>query len=426
MLQIDSNSLVQRIPEKDFKNLKFIFEKIKSENGEVYLIGGSVRDLILNHSPKEYDLTTSLKPQDIQRIFKRVVETGIKHGTVTILIESSSYEITTYRKDIDYVDGRRPESVEFGTNLSEDLSRRDFTMNGIALDILNFKMVDEHFGIQDIEKKLIRTILDPIKRFSEDGLRPIRAIRFQSSLGFKIEEKTYSAIEKTKSIIEKISKERFHDELIKILESPSPRIGIEDLMNFNIFELFCKINYKKKFQLLENLNHLEKNPISLRLSYLIYEILGLNESEAEFFFKSIRFSTKNSKEAKFFYKILFPENNLLLEPRKLLFEYVKFLGNRKDFSLLKPILSIIKLKFPQNEHLVLEVELIEVLKQEKIALSLKDLKINGNTLVESFPQLDKTKYSLILNQLMDMVLENPESNEYEILLSEVKKIIEDN
>ena len=420
MLEINPKELINRIPEKNLKDLKYIFEKVVQQNQQIYLIGGSVRDLILNKTPNEYDLTTSLEPLEVKKIFKKVIDTGIKHGTVTVLINSTPYEITTFRKDIDYIDGRRPESVQFGATLSEDLNRRDFTMNGIALDILNFKLVDEHNGISDIQQKRIKTIGDPFKRFSEDGLRPIRAIRFQSTLNFQIEKSTFEAIDKTKSIIEKISKERFHDELIKILESNNPSLGIKELIANSIFELFSKNNYNINHYKLENLNFLIQNPVSLRLSYLIFEILGLKDEDSDEFFTRIRFSLKNQKESKFFYQIQNLSFDIFSEPRKFLSFYVKFIGNRNDFSFLEPICSLLKINFPDNNVNQFMDELGLILKNSEVALSLKDLNLDGNLLAQHFPTLEKKNYGLILNHLLEKVLKEPELNSFETLLKEVE------
>lgn len=144
----------------------------------------------MNKIPKEYDFTTNAEPKQVKKLFRTVIDTGIDHGTVTIVLDRINYEVTTYRIDKDYLDGRRPEHVEFGTTLQEDLKRRDFTMNALAYDLQTGQLVDEHFGLNDIENKLIRTIGNPIKRFSEDGLRPIRALRFASTLDFTIEFET--------------------------------------------------------------------------------------------------------------------------------------------------------------------------------------------------------------------------------------------
>ncbi|EMO61620.1 tRNA nucleotidyltransferase/poly(A) polymerase family protein [Leptospira borgpetersenii serovar Pomona str. 200901868] len=241
MTNVDPDELIKKIPENFREDIIRITQNIRKEGGECYLIGGSVRDLLLSKIPDEFDLTTSLLPDKILTLFKRTVPTGIKHGTVTVLIQDRSYEITTFRKDVDYIDGRRPEAVEFGVSLSEDLKRRDFTMNALALDLEAKRLIDEHSGLEDIQNKIIRTIGDPIERFTEDGLRPIRAIRFVSSLGFALESETAKAIIQCRNITAKISKERVHDELNKTLKSKNPAPSLKLFKEFRILELFTSL-----------------------------------------------------------------------------------------------------------------------------------------------------------------------------------------
>lgn len=149
-MPIDIHSLV---PQNYLNHLLQIDSALKGAGFECYLVGGSVRDLVMGKIPKEYDLTTNAEPKQVKRLFRTVIDTGIEHGTVTVVLDKINYEITTYRIDKDYTDGRRPDHVEFGTTLSEDLKRRDFTMNALAFDIKSGLLVDEHLGIRDIEQK---------------------------------------------------------------------------------------------------------------------------------------------------------------------------------------------------------------------------------------------------------------------------------
>lgn len=232
--------LIQLIPEKERKHIEFITRTLKEAGEECYLVGGSVRDLVMGIIPAEYDLTTSAHPEKVKKCFKKVIETGIQHGTVTVLLDRIGYEVTTFRTEQGYSDGRRPDQVTFGASLSEDLERRDFTMNALALDVLEGKIIDEHGGRDDIQAKIIRTIGDPISRFSEDGLRPIRGIRFASTLGFRLEVKTEQAFLPTRNITEKIAVERFQVELFKILKSPSPHVGMDYLLKYEYLPIFLK------------------------------------------------------------------------------------------------------------------------------------------------------------------------------------------
>lgn len=198
------------------------------ENGfEAYIIGGCVRDSLIGLPAKDYDITTSALPEETKRVFsdRHVIETGIKHGTVTIVVNKMPIEITTYRVDSEYSDNRRPDSVTFTKSLREDTARRDFTMNAVAVDE-NGDTVDHHGGIPDIERGLIRCVGDPDKRFGEDALRILRAVRFSSVLGFEIEEETEKAVFRNKALLKNISSERIASELVKLLCGKNARAVI--------------------------------------------------------------------------------------------------------------------------------------------------------------------------------------------------------
>ena len=190
------------------------------ENGgfECFAVGGCVRDFVMGRIPGDYDLTTNAEPQEMISCFEgfRIIETGIKHGTITVVIDGNNVEITTYRVDGEYKDNRHPEEVRFTSRLSEDLSRRDFTVNAMAYSEKN-GLVDLFGGREDIEKKTMRCVGDPDKRFSEDGLRILRALRFASVLDFDIEAKTAESIIRNKNLLDNISRERVFSELTKLI-----------------------------------------------------------------------------------------------------------------------------------------------------------------------------------------------------------------
>ncbi len=202
------------IPEK----VKYLLDTLESAGHEAYIVGGCVRDRILGKVPNDYDITTSAKPNEVTEVFSShtVIPTGEKHGTVTVLIENEPYEITTYRTEGAYSDKRRPDSVSFSTSIDDDLSRRDLTVNAIAYSPTHgFR--DPFNGIGDIQKKTIRAVGDPEKRFDEDALRILRAVRFSSTLGFEIEEATERALYAKKSGFGAISAERIYIEIKKLL-----------------------------------------------------------------------------------------------------------------------------------------------------------------------------------------------------------------
>jgi tRNA nucleotidyltransferase (CCA-adding enzyme) len=206
--------------------------RLRGAGYEAYVVGGAVRDLLLGRSPKEFDLASSARPEEVITIFgrRRTLPIGLKHGTVTVLLGEGQQrrlvEVTTFRGEGAYVDGRRPETVTFLRDIHEDLSRRDFTINAIAYDPISDRLIDPHAGATDLERRLIRAVGDPLTRFSEDGLRCIRAVRFAAVLEMTVEESTRAAIPRALSTVRKISAERVREELNKLLLAERPSIGL--------------------------------------------------------------------------------------------------------------------------------------------------------------------------------------------------------
>ena len=202
-------------------NAKTILDTIHEAGFEAYVVGGCVRDAVLGRVPGDWDITTNALPQDIKKLFRRTIDTGIEHGTVTVMMGKEGYEVTTYRIDGKYEDNRHPSEVTFTKNLTEDMKRRDFTINAMAYNEEE-GLIDRFGGLEDIEKGLIRCVGDPYERFSEDALRIMRAIRFSAQLGYTIEDKTCEAIKELAGTLEKISAERIQVELVKLLLSDHP------------------------------------------------------------------------------------------------------------------------------------------------------------------------------------------------------------
>lgn len=206
-----------RLPEK----VNIIIEKLKSHGYEAYAVGGCVRDSILGRQPEDWDITTSATPQETKELFAKTFDTGIEHGTVTVLLGKEGFEVTTYRVDGEYEDSRHPKEVTFTRNLREDLLRRDFTINAMAYNE-DDGLVDIFGGISDLEEKVIRCVGNAMERFSEDALRILRGIRFAAQLGFEIEESTKEGMRKLAPTLKNISAERIQVELTKMLVSPRP------------------------------------------------------------------------------------------------------------------------------------------------------------------------------------------------------------
>ncbi len=198
-----------------------IIEILEQAGFEAYAVGGCVRDSLLGRTPDDWDITTSAAPEQVKALFHRTVDTGLAHGTVTVLMEKEGFEVTTYRVDGDYEDGRHPKEVTFTASLSEDLKRRDFTINAMAYNPRT-GLVDLYEGIRDLQEKTIRCVGDAKERFSEDALRILRAVRFSAQLGFSVEKKTKEALALLAPNLKYVSAERIQTELLKLLVSPHP------------------------------------------------------------------------------------------------------------------------------------------------------------------------------------------------------------
>lgn len=211
------NKVIISIPEK----VSYILNQLREHHFEAYAVGGCVRDSVLGRIPMDWDITTSAKPEEVKRIFRRTIDTGIAHGTVTVMLDSEGFEVTTYRVDGKYEDHRHPEKVEFTPNLEEDLKRRDFTINAMAYSPEG-GLVDLFGGMEDIRGRCIRCVGDPVERFTEDALRMLRGVRFAGQLGFEIEAGTLAAMRKCAATIGNVSAERIQVELTKLLVSDEP------------------------------------------------------------------------------------------------------------------------------------------------------------------------------------------------------------
>lgn len=214
------------------EDVKFIIERLQDRGYEAYAVGGCVRDTLLGRNPSDWDITTSATPSQVKKIFERTVDTGIAHGTVTVLLGKAGYEVTTYRIDGEYEDARHPKSVTYTSSLLEDLKRRDFTINAMAYNETD-GLVDAFCGEQDLKDGIIRCVGEPRERFTEDALRMLRAVRFAAQLGFAIEENTSRAIRELSPLLAKVSAERIQVELVKLLVSPHPE-ELEELYTLGI------------------------------------------------------------------------------------------------------------------------------------------------------------------------------------------------
>ena len=285
-----------------------VLEIINKAGFESYFVGGCVRDYILNKNFSDIDITTNALPEEIKEIFSKTIDTGIQHGTVTVLYKNNSYEITTFRTEDNYSNHRSPDKVEFVNNLKDDLDRRDFTINAMALDIKGY-IYDFHSGVNDITNKIIKTVNNPNERFFEDALRMIRAFRFSSKLGFSIENNTFNAICKNSKLIEYVSIERIITEFKKLFEGMGNKKSFELLLKsgINIYIPFFK--YVKKY------NDFSKYTFCQIMYYLMFfNKIPISE------LKKLKLSNKEVSKVKE-YDLIYSNFNLNIPIEKILYQY---------------------------------------------------------------------------------------------------------
>jgi tRNA nucleotidyltransferase (CCA-adding enzyme) len=213
--------------------------RLRDRGFRAWIVGGSLRDLLLDRQPEDWDIATDARPESVKRLFRRAIDTGVAHGTLTVLFKGGRYEVTTLRGEGAYSDGRRPDSVVFIDDLDEDLGRRDFTVNAIAYDPLEQRLVDPFGGLEDIRKRVLRAVGDPSRRFAEDGLRVLRAARFAATLQFQVEENTLGSIPGALDNYRRVSHERVREEWLKLLKAPEPSRGFELMRSTGILEVTC-------------------------------------------------------------------------------------------------------------------------------------------------------------------------------------------
>ena len=418
------------------KEVKFIIDKIYEYGFEAFIVGGCVRDSILGLKPNDYDITTNAKPKDIKNIFKeyKILENGIKHGTVGVIIEKEVYEITTYRIESEYEDSRRPKSVEFTKNIVEDLKRRDFTINAMAYND-KVGLIDAFNGIDDLDDKIIRTVGHPDDRFTEDGLRIIRAVRFSCKLGFKIEEKTLNSIYKNANIIKNISIERITEEFTKAILSENPN-NIIILFDSNILaNLGIYIdNGRFDFKVLEkNINILKECQKDLKDRIVILEYLIVNEKiksindenerikyyntyiQQQNIVNNLKYPNKltNSCNTYLQYMILDEQKFDVVKIKKMINnigmeEFVKVISlKKKYYNNFKSNTKAINTK-KENDFLDKIINIVNEIDINKECYSIKDMDINGQILSEL--GYKGKEIGEKLNYLLEEVLKNPTLN----------------
>lgn len=431
------------VPEK----VAYIIKKLEQEGHEAYIVGGCVRDALLKREPEDWDITTSASPFQVKKIFRRTIDTGIQHGTVTVMLEKDGFEVTTYRIDGAYEDGRHPSSVQFTSNLKEDLKRRDFTINAMAYN-LKTGIVDLFGGQDDLKAGIIRCVGNAAERFTEDALRILRAIRFASQLGFQIEEQTQQGIRTLASNLSKVSQERIQVEMTKLLVSPHPeqlRIAYElgvtavilpeldaimPLKQNNPYHCYTVGNHT--IAMVEQIRATKV----LRWTALLHDIGKLqthkiDENGQDHFYGHAEKSAVQAKQILRRFKF---DNDTIDKVSCLILYHAYHLRrdkkiirrcmNKIGVDLFEDLLEVMradtmaKSNYQKQERLEDIIEIKKLYKEivaDHECITLKQLDVNGQDLIQ-IGILPGKQMGELLNKMLDYVLEHPEANRKEVLL----------
>jgi len=374
-----------------------VIGKLNDSGYEAYAVGGCVRDFLLGLPPKDFDIATNAAPRAVKAIFRRTVDTGLQHGTVTVLIGNKTVEVTTYRIDGEYTDNRRPDGVTFTNELKDDLTRRDFTINAMAYHPA-FGYVDYFGGAEDLAKGLIRGVGAPGERFREDALRMLRAVRFAAVLGFEIENETKAAVYENAHLISNISAERIRDEFLKILTSKNPEILnlLTDTRLLFYFlpplQEYCEENIGR---IINALSRCDKDVTLCLVIFFMYA----QADTAEETLTALRLDNRTVKAVLTLKAWLDkPAPKDLYETRKAL----SIIGVRAFEQLVKLKETISGGDFSPS------YEMLKSVRTKGDCFTLKNLAVNGTDLLEL--GINGKAVGETLNDLLDYVMKNPEDN----------------
>lgn len=435
-------------------NVREIIHTLEEAGQEAYAVGGCVRDAVLGRVPADWDITTSAMPEQVKALFSHTIDTGIQHGTVTVMKDHVGYEVTTYRIDGEYEDARHPKEVSFTSSLVEDLKRRDFTINAMAYNDRS-GLVDAFEGMKDLEEGIIRCVGDPKDRFDEDALRMLRAVRFSAQLGFVIEEKTKEAIKALADHLEKISAERIQVELVKLLTSDHPeylRTAYETGMTAVILPEFDAIMKQQQNDALHEdtvgahtlrcLQHVENDKV-LRLTMLFHDFgkpLTYSRTE-EGITRFFGHEDISAEMAKTIMQRLKFDNDTTDKVRRLTAVHDLFVRNaqnrvRRAMSKVSRELfpyflkvrkaNILAWKQEAQEKALLDLKeltgIYEGILERGECVCIRELAVDGKDLLELGVKQGR-QIGEILNDLLETVLEEPEKNTKEALLLQAREML---
>jgi tRNA nucleotidyltransferase (CCA-adding enzyme) len=376
---------------KAFKQAIPILEQIEQAGYEAYFVGGSVRDYLLNKEIDDVDIASSATPMEIKAIFPKTVDVGIEHGTVLVLFKGNTYEITTFRSESDYEDFRRPQSVTFIRSLYEDLKRRDFTMNAIAMDRTG-ELIDPFHGTKAIHNKIIQTVGKAEERFNEDALRMMRALRFVSQLSFQMDQETFEALEMYGRLLENISVERKTKEFEKLLLGVNCQGAIQLLIDSNLYQFLPGLSGREEALRQFSIYHVHHLTLNEIWSLLLHT-LGVSSKQSSLFLKKWRLSNQKLKEVE---KIL----HYLEYRTKENWHRLSLYQAGLDISLSVERIFQILNESPNDEHL-------KAIHQAYITLPIKskaDLAVTGQDLILWLDKAGGPWLSKLIEELENKVL----------------------
>jgi poly(A) polymerase/tRNA nucleotidyltransferase (CCA-adding enzyme) len=406
--------------------------------------------MLMGRRSTDYDIATDALPQEVQGMFRRVIPTGIKHGTVTVLFRGLRIEVTTFRIDREYLDGRRPDAVVFTPSIEEDLRRRDFTVNAIAYDLSSRRLLDPHGGRADLHRRLIRAIGDPLERFRDDGLRPVRACRFAAQFGFAIEPATFAAIPASLETVRKVSGERIREELVRLLAAPQPSRGFRlmaecGLLELLLPELAAGAGVQQPalhcFDVLEHslrsCDAAESKNLAVRLAALLHDIgkprtLQRQEDGSLAFHGHERLSAELAQAL--LERLRFPNQLIQKTCHLILHHMFNYTEEWSEAAVRRFIARVSEEHLPDllalrradqvgacgdrtpSAGLAAFSRRLEKVLAAKRALTLRDLAVDGRDIMQALGLSPGPQIGVLLSQLLESVLEDPELNDRERLL----------
>lgn len=453
---IESECLPVGLRDRIPRDVHRIAQQLRGAGFRAWVVGGCTRDLLLYREVHDWDVATDATPQQVMKLFRRVIPTGVQHGTVTVMLGRKGYEVTTLRGEGPYSDGRHPDSVVFVSDLHQDLARRDFTINAIAVEPGEGRLIDPFDGQADLQQRVIRAVGEPAERFREDGLRLMRAARFSATLGFDIEERTRQAMIETHEMLRKVSAERVRDELLKLLASKQPSRGLQVMLDTGLLAIAlpemvpsvgCEQNRYHAYDVwthtLVTVEAIGPDPM-MRLAALLHDVgkpssRGINPQTNDYTFYGHerlgadmayriceRLRLSNDERARVVDVVR--HHLVVYEPEwtdAAVRRWLRRVGEHRMADVLALAEADARGKgtdpADQLERLQSLQQRVHMLRQQGMALTTRDLAVNGRDLMQQLGLSPGPLVGRILEHLLEVVTDEPSANEREQLMERARE-----